>query len=164
MAKTYEPIQTYTLGSAAASIDFTTIASSWTDLRLVFTGRGASGSIIKLQFNGDTAGNYSRTRVYGNGTSAASSRSTSITSIYWGNGITTAGVLGFYTADIFSYGSSTYKTALLTMSEDENGSGLTESEVGLWRSTSAITTIKIAATTGTFDAGSTATLYGIKNA
>ena len=108
---TYEPIQTYTLGSAAASIDFTTIASSWTDLRLVFTGRGASGSIIKLQFNGDTAGNYSRIRVYGNGTSAASSRSTSITSIYWGNGITTAGVWGFHTADIFSYGGSTYKTA-----------------------------------------------------
>jgi hypothetical protein len=164
MAATYEPIQTYTLGSAAASIDFTTIASSWTDLRLVLVVRGASGSAIKLQFNGDTGTNYSRTRIYGNGTSAASTASTNQASILWGNGITTAGVWAFHSADIFSYANSTYKTALLTMSEDENGSGLTESEVGMWRSTSAITTIKIAATTGTFDAGTTATLYGIKAA
>jgi hypothetical protein len=35
MAATYEPIATQTLGSAATSITFSSIAADWTDLRLV---------------------------------------------------------------------------------------------------------------------------------
>ena len=34
---TYEPIATTTLGSAAADITFSSIASTWTDLRISFT-------------------------------------------------------------------------------------------------------------------------------
>ena len=164
MPATYEPIATTTLGSAASTITFSSIGSGYTDLRLVLVTRDASGSIIRLRFNSDTATNYSRTNLSGNGTTASSSVTTSANNISIGFGITTANVWGFYTMDIFSYAASTNKTCLVTASEDENGSGTVSRRVGLWRSTAAITAIELSATSGTFASGSTATLYGILKA
>jgi hypothetical protein len=68
------------------------------------------------------------------------------------------------TYDIFSYAGSTFKTLLMTTSGDQNGSGWVERIVGLYRSTSAITSISIDASASTFAVGSTATLYGILKA
>jgi hypothetical protein len=51
------------------------------------------------------------------------------------------------------------------MAIDKNGSGAVWQIVGLWRSTSAITSINFFSSTGNnFAIGTTATLYGIKNA
>jgi len=61
-----------------------------------------------------------------------------------------------------SYAGSTNKTVLSEAANDKNGSGIVNRLVGLWRNTSAITSI-----TGTTFAGTltgTATLYGIKAA
>ena len=44
MATTYEPIATTTLGSAAASITFSSIAGTYTDLRLVLSLIPATGT------------------------------------------------------------------------------------------------------------------------
>jgi hypothetical protein len=66
--------------------------------------------------------------------------------------------------DIFSYAGSTYKTVLTNESTDMNGSGAATVAVQMWRSTSAITSISLNLSTSTIAAGSTATLYGIKNA
>jgi hypothetical protein len=57
---------------------------------------------------------------------------------------------------------TTYKTVLL---RSNNASAITVATVGLWRSTSAINTIKIYADgAAVFSVGSTFTLYGIKAA
>jgi hypothetical protein len=170
---TYEPIATTTLSSTANSITFSSIAASWTDLRVVFNviaGSGGSGYVPAIRFNSDTASNYSTTELTGNGTTAASASTTGATSIQCaannGAGMSTT-IPHLYTFDIFSYAGSTYKTALLTGSEDNNGSGVTSRVVGLWRSTSAITTITLnngVGGTNQFAAGTIATLYGIKAA
>ena len=165
MPATYEPIATTTLGSAAASITFSSIASSWTDLRLVLVGSGDTNAT--LRFNSDTAANYSNTRLGGDGTATESARQTSTTSINTtaSEGLP-ASTPAMVTVDVFSYTGSTNKTVLITHSQDKNGSGWVARAVGLWRSTSAITTISFTATGGTalFNTGTTATLYGIKNA
>jgi hypothetical protein len=44
------------------------------------------------------------------------------------------------------------------------GSGMPQAEVGLWRNTSAISTILLTAGSGNFGVGTTFTLYGIKAA
>ena len=163
MATTYDKIATTTLGSSAASITFSSIAASWTDLRLVMTTTTSTGSITELQFNGDTGTNYSNTVLYGDGTSAYSSNLTTNNFIYTYAG-STATIPVFYTIDIFSYAGSTYKTALLTGSGDGNGSGRVANIVGLWRSTSAITSVTVLPNSGTYSTGTTATLYGIKSA
>ncbi len=57
---------------------------------------------------------------------------------------------------------TTYKTFI---SRSGNGTGgFANSTVNLWRSTAAITTVYLFAAGGSLDAGTTATLYGIKNA
>jgi hypothetical protein len=174
MPATYEPIATTTLGTAAASITLSSIPATYTDLRLVFVGYSTYTSLntgaIRLRFNADTGSNYSDTYLYGDGSSATSSRETSATSIYAGaipDNVAGTSIVGIMTADIFSYAGSTNKTVLTTSSSDLNTgntlSTLTRT-VGLWRNTAAITSITLVAGDPNFNIGATATLYGIKNA
>ena len=160
MPATYEPIATATLSGSTSEVTFSSIASSWTDLRLVFVGV-SSGQALCLQFNGDTATNYSLTVLRGDGSSAISSRNTSIDRLIVQS--LTGTNPNLVTCDIFSYAGSTYKTCLNSSSEDNNGSGNTRQSVGLWRSTSAITSIRVYGFSGSNITG-TATLYGIKAA
>jgi hypothetical protein len=166
MPATYEPIQTYTLSSAAASIDFTSRPATYTDLRVVFTWVPSTTSLnLRIRLNNDATTLYSDTYITGNGTNATSARDTSASSWTVNQVLNpSATIPTFNTIDLFSYAGSTFKTALITTSSDRNGTGYTQPEVGLYRSTTAITQVNLVASTGTFNIGSTATLYGIKNA
>jgi virulence-associated protein VapD len=167
MPTTYEPIATQTLGSAASAISFTSIGSGYTDLRLVISVSGFSDITggVALRFNSDTGNNYSQTRLIGNGSTATSSRRTSVSDIEFFNNDIGASKPVLLIADLFSYSGNTNKTVLLEASTDMNGSGSVFRHVGLWRNTSAITSIVATNTSAyNFNVGTTATLYGIKNA
>ena len=166
MPATYEKIQSTTLGSAQASISFTSIPSTFTDLRLTVTSVPSGSIQYGLRFNNDSSSLYSLTELVGNGSSAASDRDTNDTSLYF-NYFTPTGstIPAFMTADIFSYAGSTNKTSLLTWNNDRNGAGdIVIYTVGLYRSTSAINRLDIILTSGTMGTGTTATLYGILKA
>ena len=166
MPITYDNIATTTLGSAAASIDFTSIPATYTDLRLVFVnqGTGTAGNSRFLRFNSDSSSSYSRTKLVGTGVEAYSGQQIEQTTLRFTEAGTSASpVWQLQTVDIFSYAGSTNKTCLMISNEDNNGSGNILTGVGLWRSTAAITSISLFLTTGTFAAGTIATLYGIKN-
>lgn len=164
VAATYEPIAATTLGSAASSITFSSIASTWTDLRLVLTAKGTSSNYPYMRFNSDSGSNYSLTRLQGDGSSAASGRQSNQTELFLINGSLDTTIPGLITVDIFSYAGSTYKTFLTTGSTDQNGVGYVVRIAGLWRSTSAITSVYLYTSPDQFAAGTTATLYGIKAA
>jgi hypothetical protein len=164
---TYEPLATTTT-SGVSSYTFSGISGSYTDLKIIFTGKlnsGAGVGNIGLRFNGDTSTNYSITRIVGTGSSALSSRFSNFTYMLAGYG-TGDTHLANHQFNIFSYAGSTNKTVLMLDSEDMNGSvdGSVSRVVGLWRSTSAITSVTVITNTGTFDTGTTITLYGIKAA
>jgi hypothetical protein len=165
---TYEPIATTTLGSAAASITFSSIPATYTDLRLVWTVRASSTSVFPyVTFNNDSGTNYSWPRLYGDGTSALSQRNNdrAYIGVLWMTAISNAtDQFNLLTMDVFSYAGSTFKTTLTTASGDKNGSGTVEMAAALWRSTSAINRLDLTASSSTWAAGTTATLYGIKNA
>ncbi len=164
MPATYEPIATQTLGSAASSITFSSIPATYTDLRVVFIGgNNASATAFYFQVNGDTGSNYSRTFLTGDGATAASSRASNSSRIQSPMNLS-ATIPTFISFDIFSYAGSNNKTVLASFSADRNGSGVTSALVGLWRSTSAITSVNLSTPTDAFGTGTTATLYGIKNA
>jgi hypothetical protein len=79
---TYTPIATQTLGSAAASVTFSSIPQGYTDLILVINyATSASTGNALLRFNSDTGSNYSETALIGNGTTATSDRESSVTTI-----------------------------------------------------------------------------------
>ena len=165
MASTYEPIATQTLSSTASSITFSSIAATYTDLRLVFVGTATAALSPRIRLNGDTATNYSYTIMYGDGTSAVTARSSSATFIAGIYNVSLSTTIpAMITTDFFSYAGSTNKTCLTTASIDLNGTGSVEQNVGLWRSTAAITSVQVFASTSTFAVGATATLYGIKAA
>jgi len=164
MATTYEKIATTTLASAAASISFTSIAASWTDLKWVLTGTVSAISDITSRFNGDTATNYSWTGLYGSVSTAGSNRQTSVDAIRTSEGNPSTTIPFFNSGEVFSYAGSTYKTQLTNWSGDTNGAGYTRTAVGLWRSTAAITSISILTAAANFNTGTTATLYGILKA
>jgi hypothetical protein len=163
MATTYEPIATTTLGSAASSITFSSIPASYTDLRLVFVGTGTVSTIFRCRLNSDTTTVYSSTYLNGNGSTASSNYSNNDSYSFFLPYINTTTPF-LFTYDFFSYANSVFKTCLVTISGDLNGSGDVTRGVGLWRNTTAINTITLSPNSGNFNAGTTATLYGIKNA
>jgi hypothetical protein len=161
MPKTYTPIATQTLSTSAASVTFSSIPGSYTDLVLVINPTMASNADVTLIFNGDTANNYSSTYLSGNGTTASSSRFSTMPKIYLDSINTGTGIVQ-YNVSIMNYANTTtYKTALARFASAGVG---TQATVGLWRSTAAITSMTITGDSINFTPGSTFTLYGILKA
>jgi hypothetical protein len=165
---TYEAIATTTLGSATATVTLTSIPATYTDLRLVisntnhsFVGTGRVYDTV-LQFNNDTATNYSSTNVLGNGVTATSTISSnqSALQIHWSRASDDPGLMTF---DIMNYSNTTtYKT---TVYRTSTGNATAAAYVGLWRSTAAISEIDVTiSATYTISAGTVISLYGIKAA
>ena len=165
MPATYENIATTTLGSAAASITFSSISSAYTDLRIVLVGTTTAGVVPALRLNSDTGSNYSNTSLFGSGSSAVSGRNTNTTEMFMTDNTSTSTTVPILIEiDIFNYRGSTNKTLLSANSSDKNGSGGVERVVGLWRNTAAITSVELRARSSTWATGTTATLYGILRA
>lgn len=160
MASTYTPIATTTLGSAAASVTFSSIAG-YTDLILIYNGTPTGSAQSYLRVNGDTGSNYSDTYIYGDGTSTGSGRNANQTLMYCGY-IGASGANAMLTVHLQNYANSTtYKTFL---SRGSLASAEVGAHVGLWRNTAAITSVTFGVTSNNFNTGSTFTLYGIKAA
>ena len=159
---TYTPIATTTLGSAAASYTFTSIPSTYTDLVLIVAGTtGAVNNVLMQVGNGsiDTGSNYCTTFMYGDGSSATSSRQSNISTMLVGR-ISTAQSINIF--QIMNYANTTTYKTFLCRGNNAAASGQVTANVNLWRSTSAINQIKVLEQVGSdFQAGTTFTLYGI---
>jgi hypothetical protein len=166
MPATYDPITTTTFNNSTGTYTFSSISSSYTDLRLVIVGTTGAGASVRLRFNGDTSALYSATYLGSDGTSVSSLNRTAQTSIPATELVVATSTTSPISLeiDIMSYSGSTNKTCLSRVAGDLNGSGGVECSVGLYRSTSAISSITFFTNSGTnFNAGS-ATLYGILRA
>ncbi len=167
MARTYEALASQTLGSAASSVEFTSISGNYTDLVLVCFERGSDNSASgNLRFNSDTGSNYSRTRLLGFSGGALSSRDSSQTSILAGSSTlnnATSGIFATTIHQIMSYSNgNVYKTVLSSAADPGNTDSRVHRVVGLWRNTAAITTVTYLHASANFAAGSTFSLFGIK--
>lgn len=162
MASTYTPIASTTLTATQSSVTFNSF-SGYTDLILVCSYLRSSTSQPLLRFNSDSATNYSYTTLSGNGTSAASSRASSVSSINLSdpfNGNTSNFLPAIIQINNYA-NSTTYKTVLVRNNDASFG---LSAKVGLWRNTAAITSLTITAATGLYGIGSTFSLYGVLNA
>ena len=160
---TFSPIATTTFGSGATSYTFSSIPSTYTDLVLVGQTIVASGTgyEFSLQFNSDTGTNYSNTYLVGTGSATASGRGTNFAYIDAGYLSTNSGNPNTRICNIMNYSNTTtYKTVISRASSDN--AGQVSTTANLWRSTSAINTIKVYSAQGlTFATGTQLTLYGI---
>lgn len=161
MPATYEPIATTTLSSNAASTTFTSIPSTYTDLIIIVQGYMTADENVYLQFNSDTASNYSNTTLGGDASSAFSNRTSNQSKLLVGGLFTSS--TGQAIHHVFNYANTTTNKTVLTRSD--TAGNIVQARVGLWRSTSAITSILIGAdSSSNFISGATFTLYGIKAA
>jgi hypothetical protein len=157
---TYVALDKVTVGTATPSITFSSIPATYTDLVIVTEGVESANQYVAIRFNGDTASNYSQTRLFGQGTTATSDRQTSATfgRLSVGNPTNRFAII----ASVFNYANATtFKTWL---SRTNTANDYVGAIAGLWRATpAAITSITITTTTAdNFSVGSTFSLYGIK--
>jgi hypothetical protein len=165
MAATYTPIASITLGADAASVTFSSIPQTYTDLVIVCNvsgSRATYGGDFLARFNGDTGTNYSNTILRGNGSAASSARDTSGTEINYGV-ISPTGNFGPAVIHIMNYANTTtYKTSLARTNDAGQSTNIC---AGLWRSTAAITSILFyPGSSYVWKSGSTFNLYGILGA
>jgi hypothetical protein len=155
----------------AANIEFTSIPGTYDDLFVVTSfrqpGAFANGD-TDLVFNGDTGSNYSTTRIQASGTSALSARTTSQTNLFVSDDPAANGTVSTFSSNnlyIPDYkNTSNYKQVIVDNVREANSSTAYFMALwaGLWRSTSAITSIKFIPERGSYVQYSTATLYGVK--
>lgn len=159
---TYTLIASNTLSTNAANISFNSIPATYTDLVIVCNIIGNASQENYIRFNGDTATNYSSTSVYGDGTTAGSTRYSNQNVAYISRLATSVVTNPNYNSitSIMDYANTTtYKTFI---ARANNASAATESFVSLWRSTAAINSITILPSTSSYASGSTFKLYGIE--
>lgn len=160
-----------TVASPVTEVIFSSIPSGYTDLYLVFSSRdsvnsGATPGQGAIRFNLDSGNNYSRRYLRGNGSTADSSSSTSVSAIitraFQPNGAT-ANVFGSFAMYVPNYTGSNYKSASIdSVTENNATEAHAELTAGLWNSTAAITSVTIlSASSASFLANSTFTLYGV---
>ena len=165
MALQLYKIATVEVGSAgASSIDFTSIPSGYTDLKLLLSTRDTYASTgpanIEWQLNGST---LSRSGKYLGGRTTVSSGDAGIYFI-WTNSTTQAIAGAFGNTEIYipNYTSANFKSISCDAVEEDNiadaGRAFTAS---LWSSTAAVNRITLIPQTGSFMQYTTATLYGI---
>ena len=160
-------IETKTLGTAAASIEFTSIPQDGTDLVLKMSLRynGTPGNPqqpTSISFNGSGASKTSR-YLYGAGGSGLGV-SVNYTEFYDWIPTTTATSNTFSNGELYipNYSGSTNKSASIDGVIENNGTaGWLHIGALLWSSTAAITSIQIAGVAYNLVAGSTISLYKI---
>jgi hypothetical protein len=169
MANTFKKIQTVTVGSGgSATMSFTSIPQTYTDLKIVFSGRSARTASaydsLVVKFN-STATTYAARRLYGEGGSAGSDTVTTQQGAFSSNS-TTANVFGSIEVYIPNYTSSNQKiTSSYSVAENNDSSayGL-QLVASKWDGTGAITQIDLSTgSSSNFMQYTTATLYGVSN-
>jgi hypothetical protein len=175
MANTHVLISSVTVGAAgAASIDFTSIPGTYTDLQVVVSAFSSFGSYgtdrLAIRFNSDTSTNYSWKQLQGFGSFGVTTASyTSQTNIWIGVICDAANNNAFSSTSVYipNYASSSQKyISSDSVGESNQAPELCELVAGVWTGTSAITSISIYPPNTTYyNLGqySIASLYGIKN-
>ena len=168
MPATYTLIASNTLSSAAASVTFSAIPGTYTDLVLRMTVRSDRAASlvdqIKFTLNSSTA-NLSNRRLEGDGTNANSFSNTTNSTL---NRVTATSVTSntFATMEFYfpSYTVSQNKPFGSFYAYENNATtSYVGATAGLWSNTAALTSIEIGLVDGpNFVSGSSFFLYGIK--
>jgi hypothetical protein len=168
MATSMTLIASQTLSSSTATVTFSSIPSTYTDLQITFSARQDTGDLSCFtRFNGDSGANYNYKTLYGTGTAVGS-----------GSGTGQSGLIGWQTAPsgtttnsfgstllyVPNYAGSTQKSVSADFVTENNATAGYQMLWGaVWTSTSAINSVSFTAFSGNFIANSTFYIYGIKN-
>jgi hypothetical protein len=171
---TFELIGSATVtASTQASITFTSIPSTFTDLCIKLSSRsdksGSTYANVFLSYNGSTA-SFRSLEVYGTGSGVGSGSAVASPGGGQGSGYinaisSTSSTFGNYEIYIPNYAGSVNKASSTDWAVENNATlGLLGFVANLWSDTTAITSITLTPDGGNFVQYTTAYLYGVKNA
>jgi hypothetical protein len=161
-------IESKTLGTDAASIEFTSIPQDGTDLVVLASLRSAravSHDDLVFRFNGDTGSNYTSRQLYGSGsgrdTSAGTSTAANLGPVTAAT--STSNTFGNQLLYIPNYTGSTTKSGRVDSVGENNGTEAYQFIIAtLWNNTAAITSLIVySGAAANLAAGSTISLYKI---
>jgi hypothetical protein len=171
----YESIATANGTGSSGTITFSSIPSTYKHLqiRLLVLGTTTtsdSGYSLRARFNSDTGSNYNRHELYGQGDGGpAGSYGPATSQTYMNVGAYSTYVvgnpIGASVIDILDYANTNKnKTVRALLGTDVNAASANNIGLysGLWRSTAAITSITLFASSSNFTTTSSFALYGIK--
>ena len=165
-------IETKTVGSGgAASITFTSIPQTYTDLKIVMSARSTRNAIddeVRININGTGVGTNFTSRVLGgegaSGTQFSTSYSTGRITLGIPGATVTASTFGSTEHYFPNYTGSNNKSISSDNVTENNGTNAyADLSASLYSSSSAITSLVFTTNLGLFAEGSTASLYGISN-
>ena len=163
----YDALATVTVPSGgASSITFSAIPQTgYKHLQIRSIQSNSAGNYNgQWTFNGDTASNYSWHQLNGDGSSASASATPSTSWIGGSYMPASTSIFAGWVTDILDYSSTSKAKTLRTLGGyDANGSGYAIFRSGAWyNSSSAINSITITPSAGSFNQYSQFSLYGIK--
>ena len=168
MANTYTLIEAKTLTTTTASITFSSIPATYTDLLVKFSSRCNATAVqnMAISLNGSTA-NFTFKNLYGGGSLSnnygSGNGSTNLIGIAEGNDYTAS---TFDNGEIYipNYATANYKSISAdSVTETNAAEAYIEPFASLWSNTAAITSVGLATTSGSFLQYSSFYLYGIKS-
>jgi len=159
MPSAITPLANITLGSAAASVTFSSIVATYRDLLLISKVGNTTNNDIRISFNGDNAGSsYSMDYSASDGSSTFAGGDGSypyvrISLAYPYNDNATG-----LSINVMDYAQTDkHKSGLLRI----GGTRGVQMEAFRWASTAAITSMLIQGSSGNLTSGSTFALYGV---
>jgi len=164
VTNSYESIATVT--GSGSSVTFSSIPSGFKHYQIRGILQNSGGdSEAKLTFNGDTtSSNYATHQMLADGSAVYSIATTSSGYIKTGITLQTSGsIYGAFVIDILDADSTSKNKTVRTLTGvDANGSGLMRFASGAWLSTSAVSSITLTPSSGSFNTYTQFALYGIK--
>jgi hypothetical protein len=157
-------IESKTLGTAQASIEFTSIPQDGTDLLLLVSARknqSAGNAYVGINLNGSSTG-FSHRALFGDGSTPSYFTNSPATFLGEANFTTaTANTFASLAAYFPNYSGSTNKSySVESVTETNATTSYQNINAGLWSNTAAITTLTLTGL-GNFEIGSSASLYKI---
>jgi hypothetical protein len=159
------PIADYVATAVVASVDFTSIASSWSHLLIAFSGKVETQGSPTIRFNNDSGANYDVVGGYGQNATTAAYEILAATQLdtFTASGNSIANVAFSSLMHIAHYTNSSNHKSIAQLSCARDSTGRTTRVVsGHWRNTAAINQITFFGPAGVnFNAGTRITIYGL---
>lgn len=162
-AGAYELISTAYGTGSSGTISFTSIPSTYKHLQIRYLGNKASSSDLRLTANSIASG-YSAHYLQGDGSAVSSGAFTSQTTLIMQNSVggSTANSFAAGIIDILDYASTAKNKTVRAFTGQTGTFNFVDLHSGMIPTTSALTTISLAISSGSWTTTSRFSLYGIK--
>lgn len=167
---TLDLIDEQILAASAATIDFSSIPSTYRHLELFLIGRSTQAAAftnVRLELNADSGTNYDQQQTQTNNTSVTGTATvaTATPLIGWVAGASmTANVPATIRLQLFDYARTTFQKTWLAEAMLRKGTTAADmfrlDSAGNWHNTAAINQVTLTLGAASFDVGTIATLYG----